>query len=146
MKKELIWSLLLLLTGTYMKAQEPIQHFNFDDIKVERQKANLERGETYVPKEVFAYVKEASGKEHSLNGKYYKSVPGVKGNAILLDGYTSHIVIEEEFDEGIDDFARDQLKAFTIKSWVALGPTQRISVQFTATEDPFQMALIKVTV
>ncbi|WP_299551668.1 LamG domain-containing protein [Seonamhaeicola sp.] len=121
MKNEMIWSFLLLFTGTCIWAQEPIQHFDFDNIKVEREKANLERGETYVPKEVFAYVTEANGKEHSLNGKYYESVPGVKGNAVLLDGYTAHIVIEEEFDEALDDFKRDKLKAFTIESWVALG-------------------------
>ncbi|TMU54616.1 LamG domain-containing protein [Flagellimonas algicola] len=113
---------LFLISLTYSWSQvNPIQHFDFDKIRVERQKANLERGETYVPKEVFAYVTEASGKEHNLNGKYYKSVPGVKGNAVLLDGYTAYVNIEEEFDEEADAAIRDELTEFTVESWVALG-------------------------
>lgn len=37
-------------------------------------------------KKVFAYVKESkSGKEFDLEGKYFKEVNGVQGNAVLFD-------------------------------------------------------------
>jgi hypothetical protein len=56
--------------GTVL-AQNPVAHWSFDDIRIEKRKAELVRGETYVPKEIFAYVKEyVSGKETELQGVY----------------------------------------------------------------------------
>lgn len=109
---------------------KPVFHFSFDDIRVERKTVEMIRGETYVPKEVFAYLKESvSGKEFDLEGKYYKSVKGVKGNAALLDGYTAYVEIFDDFDENRwDDDEETEIinipqikESFTIDMWVALG-------------------------
>ena len=122
--KALLFLLCLFIT-TITIAQQPIAHFAFDDIRVERRVVEMVRGETYVPKEVFGYVKEGvSGTEFDLEGKYYKEVPGVKGNAALLDGYTAYIYMVEEYDEN-DDLITEVPKiedgVFTIETWIALG-------------------------
>lgn len=107
------------------KAQpKPIAHFTFDDIRVERKVVEMVRGETYVPKEVFAYVKESvNDVEFGLEGKYYKVVDGVVGKAVLLDGYTAHMLMEEEWDEEerLVKSIPEVERAFTIEGWVALG-------------------------
>ncbi|MEM6542543.1 MAG: LamG domain-containing protein [Bacteroidota bacterium] len=95
-----------------------LAHYGFDDIREERKIVEMVRGETFVPKEVFAYVKEElSGKEYDLNGKYYKVVKGVNGNAALLDGYTAYIEIDGEDNDNIP-VVKDE---FTIETWIALG-------------------------
>ncbi len=68
--KKLCLLLIACLSGiSAITAQEPVAHWTFDDIRVERKIVDMVRGETYVPKEVFAYVKESvSGKENELNG------------------------------------------------------------------------------
>ncbi len=91
----MIVALLLLFSvlSIGVNAQEkPIAHWSFDEIREERKVVEMVRGETYVPKEVFAFVKESvSGEEFDLEGKFYKEVNGVKGKAVLLDGYTAYI-------------------------------------------------------
>ena len=84
MKKVLILLMLYFLVISSLLAQKPVAYWTFDDIRVERNIDEMVRGETYVPKEVFAYVKESvSGNENELNGVYYKVVPGGVGNAAL---------------------------------------------------------------
>ncbi len=75
MKKVLLFVTIHVLGALCGFAQQPKAHWSFDNIRVEKQKAELVRGETYVPKEIFAYIKESvSGKEFNLNGVYYKEV------------------------------------------------------------------------
>jgi hypothetical protein len=110
--------------GTVL-AQNPVAHWSFDDIRIEKRKAELVRGETYVPKEIFAYVKESvSGKETELQGVYYKVVPGIKGKAALLDGYTAYLELEMDWDDE-DRYTGDPIpeidEDFTIETWLALG-------------------------
>ncbi len=100
MKKLCLLLIACLLGISVITAQDPVAHWTFDDIRVERKIVEMVRGETYVPKEVFAYVKESvSGKENELNGVYYKVVPGVEGNAALLDGYTAYLELEMDWDD-----------------------------------------------
>jgi len=107
----------IILMGYGVRGQEdPVAHWSFDNIRVEKLKADLKRGETYVPKEIFAYVKESvSGKEFDLNGVYYKEVSGVEGDAVLFDGYTTYIELTEEGD--IPEIDGE----FTVETWLALG-------------------------
>ena len=109
--------LVIIMAIGIVKAQKsPVAYWDFDEIRVERKLVEMVRGETYVPKEVFAYVKESvSGKEFDLEGKYYKNVKGVKGNAALLDGYTAYIEIPDPEDIPV------VTEEFTVEVWIALG-------------------------
>jgi len=121
----LIIILLVLFSMCGGAQNKLVSHFAFDEIRIERKIVEMVRGETYVPKEVWAYVEESkSGKEFDLEGKYYKSVKGVKGNAALLDGYTAYIEIEDEYDEenDLDIINIPRITGdFTIEAWLALG-------------------------
>lgn len=57
---------------------------------------------------------EVSGVEDRIEGAYAKIVPGVSGNAIQLDGYTSYIVRQELYAPVV-------LGAFSVEAWIALG-------------------------
>ena len=107
----------MLLVTSYGHSQEKlVGYFDFDEIRVERKVVEMVRGETYVPKEVFAYVSESvSGEEFDLHGKYFKQVKGVKGDAALLDGYTAFIEITD------DELIPALEGAFSIEAWIALG-------------------------
>lgn len=119
-----ILAIVCMFAGS-LDAQKPVAHWSFDDIRVEKRIAELERGETYVPKEKFAYVKESvSGKENELHGVYYKVVPGVVGNATLMDGYTAYLELIMDWDEEdnlVGDHIPDIKGDFTIETWIALG-------------------------
>ena len=124
--KKLCLLLIACLSGiSVITAQDPVAHWTFDDIRVERKIVEMVRGETYVPKEVFAYVKESvSGKENELNGVHYKLVPGVEGNAALLDGYTAYLELEMDWDDEdnmIGDPIPEIKEDFSIETWIALG-------------------------
>jgi len=108
--------LLILVAPLVLSQDNLIGYFDFDEIRVERKVVEMVRGETYVPKEVFAYVSESvSGEEFDLHGKYFKQVKGIKGNAALLDGYTAFIEInDEDLIPAIDG-------AFAMEAWIALG-------------------------
>ncbi len=74
--------IVVLSMPVWAAERDPVAYWTFDDIRVERREVEMVRGETFVPKEKFAYVREeVSGVEQDLNGKYYTSVPGVKGQA-----------------------------------------------------------------
>jgi hypothetical protein len=107
---------LVLLCMPALAANEGlVAHWPFDDVRVERIEVEMVRGETYLPKEKFAYVREeVSGEDHELLGKYYKSVAGVKGQALLLDGYTAHVA------PGLDNTVYVS-GDFSVEAWVALG-------------------------
>jgi len=117
MKKYGLLIPILLLTSQISWSQsDPVAYWDFDELRVERKIVEMVRGETYVPKEVFAYVTESvSGKEFDLEGKYYKSVNGVKNKAVLLDGYTAYIEIPDPEDIPVIT------EEFTVEVWVALG-------------------------
>jgi len=94
---------------------DPVAYWKFDDIRVERKVVEMVRGQTFIPKEKFAYVREEiGGRQHDLNGKYYESVAGVKDQALLLDGYTTHVTPRGENTVNISD-------DFSVEAWVALG-------------------------
>lgn len=125
--KTVIIAAIVSMSGELLAQTKPVLYLPFDDIRVERRKMELERGETYVPQEVFAYVTESvTGEEFELKGKYYKSVNGVTGKAALLDGYTAHMEIglpwpddEEEAETYVSPMEVEE--DFTIEVWVALG-------------------------
>lgn len=125
MKKLTLLITAIMMGLGYAGGQDPVAHWSFDDIRVERKIVEMVRGETYVPKELFAYVKESvSGEENDLHGVYYKVVPGVVGNGALLDGYTAHMELKMGWDQNdklVGDHIPDITGDFTIESWIALG-------------------------
>jgi len=108
-------TIILLNMPVWAAERGLVAYWTFDDIRVERRPVDMERGETFIPKEKFAYVREeASGQEQELNGKYYESVAGVKGRALLLDGYTTHVAPDEDQTAYVSG-------DFSVEAWIALG-------------------------
>jgi hypothetical protein len=96
-------------------AQEPVGHFAFDNVRTELRELKMVRGETYLPKELFGFVTNSvDNAESDINGKYFKQVKGVKGGALLLDGNTSYVMVE---DENVPRVSGD----FSVEAWIALG-------------------------
>jgi hypothetical protein len=105
-----------LWSGSALAADEgPIAWWKFDEVKVERHRVEMVRGETFVPREVLSYVRESvSNSRYELHGAYHKVVPGVRGKAVLLDGYTTYIEappLEDLWGPG----------AISVEAWIALG-------------------------
>ena len=89
--------------------------WTFDDVRAERVEVKMVRGETFVPREKLSYVKESvSGDEHELYGKYYEAVDGVKGNAVLLDGYTAYVDVPRSHRYRVSG-------DFSVEAWIAPG-------------------------
>lgn len=97
------------------KNKQPVGWWKFDDLRIERKEVKMVRGETFLPKEVFGYVKNSiDNLESDVNGKFFKSVKGVKGNAILLDGNTAYVVVDED---NVPRVTGD----FSVEAWIAMG-------------------------
>jgi hypothetical protein len=94
---------------------EPVLWLSMDDIKVNRIEVKMVRGETFLPKEKIALVRDnMNGRENEILGKYYESVPGVVNNGVMLDGYSSYI---EVTGDRVPVVSGD----FSIEAWIALG-------------------------
>jgi len=94
-----------------------VGHWSFDDVRVERVEVKMVRGETFIPREKMCYVTEhVHNEDHELMGKYFETVHGVEGQAVLLDGYTAHVVVPQE-----DSFKYRVTDDFAVEAWVALG-------------------------
>lgn len=105
-----------LLCGSALAADDGlVAWWTLDEVKVERHKVEMVRGETFVPREVLSYIRESvSGSRYELHGAYYKVVPGVRGNAVLLDGYTAYVEVPSTRDLRGPG-------AFSVEAWIALG-------------------------
>ena len=114
-----IVSLVLAVLGVSVCAAEEglVGHWSFDNVRMERVEVEVVRGQTFVPREKLSYVtEEVSGEEHELFAKYYEVVDGVKGTAVLLDGYTAYIEVP-----AADTFKYRVTDDFSVEAWVALG-------------------------
>jgi hypothetical protein len=111
-----LFALLISVTHPLMAAEEGlVGWWKFDDIRTERRELEMVRGETFLPKEVFGFVKNSvNNNESDLNGKFFKQVKGVRGGAVLLDGNTAFIEVNE------DDVPRIT-GDFSVEAWIALG-------------------------
>ncbi len=116
LKKWLIFCVAIALSFSQISsAADPVAHWSFDEVEVENRKVEMFRGETFIPKEKFSFIKEeVSGSSVELQGKYYKIVDGVKNKAVLLDGYTAFVQVE------VDEVPRTT-GDFSVEAWVALG-------------------------
>lgn len=89
-KLKVIVAALLILSGK-LYSQEPDFWLKLAIIDIERAEVKMVRGETFLPKEKYAYITdEKNNQKIGIYGKYYESVTGVNANALLLDGFTSH--------------------------------------------------------
>jgi len=94
--------------------ESPVAIWSFDNVETNKVEVKMVRGETFLPREVFHYVEEnISGTKSELTAKYHKVVQGVKGKALLLDGFTSFIEVKENYPELSENFS--------IEAWIALG-------------------------
>ena len=111
-----LFALLISVAHPLMAAEEGlVGWWKFDDVRVERRELEMERGETFLPKEVFGFVKNSINNDESdLNGKFFKQVKGISGGAVLLDGNTSFIQVNG------DDVPR-VTGDFSVEAWIALG-------------------------
>ncbi|MHC4265180.1 MAG: LamG domain-containing protein, partial [Planctomycetota bacterium] len=112
-------SLVLAVLGVSVCSAEEglVANWSFDDVRMERVEVEVVRGQTFVPREKLSYVTEkVSGEEHELFAKYYEVVDGVKGTAVLLDGYTAYIEVP-----AADTFKYRVTGNFSVEAWVALG-------------------------
>ena len=109
-------TLLMSITLPLMAVEKGlIGWWKFDNIRIERKTVKMVRGETFIPKEVFGYVKNSiNGKESDLNGKFFKQVAGISGGAALLDGNTSFIEVQRK---DVPRVSGD----FSVEAWIALG-------------------------
>ena len=125
MKKISMLILLIIISTVISYAQKDLAaYWSFDTLRQEVKILNMVRGQTFVPKEQFAYTRESiSGKENELNGKFYKSAAGVKGNSLLLDGYTAYIELTRpRRGEGSNAPGTPRITGpFTIEAWIAIG-------------------------
>ena len=114
MYKLIVFILLIALVVPTM-AQKLVGHFAFDDVRTELKELEMVRGETFLPKELFGYVTNSVDKSDSeILGKYFKQAKGVKGGALLLDGNTSYVVVEEEQVPRVEG-------DFSVEAWIAMG-------------------------
>ncbi|MHC4500840.1 MAG: hypothetical protein ACYS21_17210, partial [Planctomycetota bacterium] len=127
MKRVITYSLVLWMlcsVPAFGAGDEPVAWWKFDDIEVERVTVEMVRGETFVPREVLSYVTESvSGNKSDLFGKYYEVVPGVSGDAVMLDGYTAYVEVgPEQNEEGETYYPNPEVSGdFTVEAWIALG-------------------------
>jgi len=108
-------SLLAMLLPLRAEENGLVGWWKFDNIRIERKPLKMERGESFIPKEVFGYVKNSiNGVESDLNGKFFKQVKGISGGSVLLDGNTDFI---EVAPKDVPRVSGD----FSLESWIALG-------------------------
>ena len=120
MKKVMIFAGLLLVwsfifASSFANEKNPVAWWRFDEVRVEKVEVEVVRGQTFIPKEVYSYVRNDVGEvESDLFGKYYEMVKGVKGKSVLLDGYTAYIEVKP------DDVPR-VTGDFSVEAWIAIG-------------------------
>ena len=74
-RKLIYLTCLVLVFATMAKAPDSnlVGWWKFDDVRVERRELEMERGETFLPKELFGFVKNSiNNAESDLNGKFFK--------------------------------------------------------------------------
>jgi hypothetical protein len=116
-KKIFILGIIAFVALSFEKNEDikPILWLSMDDIQVNRIEVEMVRGETFLPKEKIALVRDKmNGQESEILGKYYESVSGVINDAVLLDGISSYI-------EVTGDRVPVVSKDFSIEAWIALG-------------------------
>jgi len=126
----ILFSLVLLAmcsVPVFGAGDEPVAWWKFDDIEVERVTVEMVRGQTFVPREKLSYATESiSGRKDELFGKYYEVVPGVRGTAVLLDGYTAYVEVgpapNQNPDDEFEPYQNPDISGdFSVEAWIALG-------------------------
>jgi len=120
MKRNLIYQLLVLLITLSMAsldAQEgPVAIWKFQNF--EKEEKITSQGEQWWQKPVLerrhSIEERISGNKGSLYGNFFKLVPGVSGNAILLDGITSYVECKGNQNLAVSG-------DFSLGAWIALG-------------------------
>lgn len=113
MKKSLTF--LCILTAAQMFGQsKPVAQWNFDSVEKNEVVKPLERRKIPSPEieRSFFVTEENSANKSKILGSFHKSVAGVVGNSLQLDGNTSYIETELKTQITGD---------FSVGAWLALG-------------------------
>jgi hypothetical protein len=105
---------LLLATAHLYGQSKPVAQWNFDNVEKNEIVKPLERRKIPSPEIDRSYfvTEEASRTKSKILGSFHKSVPGVVGNSLQLDGNTSFIEAAQNLNISGD---------FSVGAWLALG-------------------------
>ena len=116
-----ILKLLLIIAITlpnfsYTRDNGPVAWWKLDSLDKEENINPLTRKGRPTPEidRVYSVNDDVSGNKDRVVGTFFKLVPGVRGNAILLDGNTSYI---QRRGESVPKLTNE----FSVDAWVALG-------------------------
>jgi hypothetical protein len=135
--------LLLFTLPAFAQQPAPVARWSFDSIAQTETQKPLARKEIAAPEIYRQYttIETLSGAKSQILGAFHKSVPGVVGNALQLDGNTSFVQVTFAETAPINRLKNE----FSVGAWLALGayPTNWCPVadQQTATGKGFFLGI-----
>ncbi|MEY4541899.1 MAG: hypothetical protein RLZZ306_3656, partial [Bacteroidota bacterium] len=112
--KTLLTLLCILPVNHIFGQSKPVAQWNFDSVEKNEVVKPLERRKIPSPEIDRSYfvTDEISASKSKILGSFHKSVPGVVGNALQIDGNTSYIEVAQNLNLSGD---------FSVGAWLALG-------------------------
>jgi hypothetical protein len=94
---------------------EMMARWTFDTLDFQQEITPLERKRRPAPEihRIYSVLDDISGQGDRVIGTWFKTVPGIKGNALQLDGYSSFVVRKQDRVPGVSG-------DFSISAWVSL--------------------------
>ncbi len=107
-----------LLSGIFIQVKgqsKIISRWTFDTLDYKQEIIPLERKRRPAPEinRIYSAMDDISGQKDPALGTWFRTVSGIKGNALQLDGYSSFIVRKHE---GVPMVSKD----FSISAWISL--------------------------
>ncbi len=92
-----------------------IARWTFDSLDFKQEIISHERKRRPAPEihRIYSAMDDISGQGDPVVGTWFRTVSGIKGNALQLDGYSSFIVRKHE---GVPRVSQD----FSISAWISL--------------------------
>jgi hypothetical protein len=112
--KKLLTLICILPIAQIFGQTKPVAQWNFDTIEKNEVIKPLERRKIPSPEidRSFFVTEEITASKSKILGSFHKSVAGVMGNALQLDGNTSYIEVSQNLNISGD---------FSVGAWLALG-------------------------
>ncbi len=107
-----------LLFGIFIQAKgqsKIIARWTFDTLDYKQEIIPHERKRRPAPEihRIYSAIDDISGQRDPLVGTWFRTVSGIKGNALQLDGYSSFVVRKQN---GVPDVSED----FSISAWFSM--------------------------
>jgi hypothetical protein len=92
-----------------------IARWTFDTLDFQQEIIPHERKRRPAPEihRIYSAIDDVSGQRDRVAGTWFNTVPGIKGNGLQLDGYSSFVVREHD---GVPRVSKD----FSISAWISL--------------------------